>query len=823
MSKKILKRSLALGALMAFVITGNVMANDVFWNGENELKQSITNGKAVANVQDTETAGKNVAYLVVGSDENVNADIEVNANYNHNVPTQGAVAAILLNGNDQQDVKKATIEGDVNYNIKGSSSSTTTLNQGVFLQKNAVYIQKGNLNMSMNNSDNIDCNIITLRVGKNAGEDNSFAVLNGDINVRMENLTADVLNIVRVAGDSEIVHNGNVNLFAKNFAGTEADHEGISGLWCRDGGIATLIGDINMTFINDGQADKKYLNVNNIYGAGLHIDGTINHTGNIDMNFGGKPSDLFNAEQESYWGTIYNQGTIYAYINHVGTYNASENNVNTISFGTVDDNGEKVAFISNDNDSLKWSFAHFDVMNVTEGSSFYIDNNQREGYYLCGWYFLGQNKDDWYEIDDTKIHSDGGKLYLGSNTLILENKASATMNELNTNGAKISIGEGAKLNINGNLNGNATFALANLDADQVLVQEEAKGRYVAEISVGDLEEGTNISEVAMDKNGSIFDDVVGVADEVYESGSADIDENGNLVNVKKTIDSANVSVNDMAAVGLMSWRAEMNDMNKRMGELRNANGDLGVWVRMVRGESEYNSVKNQYNQYQLGYDEKLSVDKRWTVGVALSYTDAENSFVQGNGESTNKALSIYGSKLNDDGTFIDLIAKYARLENDYTAYSGQGNGEYDTNGYSFSAEVGKRIEQGKGLWIEPQVELTYGKVSSVDYVTANGVNVAQDGMESLVGRVGFSLGKDVKGGNVYARASYLYDFEGETQATLDNDAVLKQDLGGGWWEVGVGANINLSKATYIYADIEKTFGGEVDTNWQWNLGVRYSF
>ena len=33
----------------------------------------------------------------------------------------------------------------------------------------------------------------------------------------------------------------------------------------------------------------------------------------------------------------------------------------------------------------------------------------------------------------------------------------------------------------------------------------------------------------------------------------------------------------------------------------------------------------------------------------------------------------------------------------------------------------------------------------------------------------------------------------------------------------------LSKATYVYADVEKTFGGEVDTNWQWNLGVRYSF
>ncbi|MBQ9763264.1 MAG: autotransporter outer membrane beta-barrel domain-containing protein [Phascolarctobacterium sp.] len=311
--------------------------------------------------------------------------------------------------------------------------------------------------------------------------------------------------------------------------------------------------------------------------------------------------------------------------------------------------------------------------------------------------------------------------------------------------------------------------------------------------------------------------------DVYSSEKYEVNDDGSLGESFNVVDSANVSVNDMAAIGLMSWRAEMNDMNKRMGELRNANGEHGVWVRMVRGESEYNSVKNQYNQYQLGYDEKLSTDPSWTVGVALSYTDAENNFAQGNGESTNKALSIYGSKLNEDGTFIDLIAKYARLENDFTTYSGMGAADYDANGYSFSAEFGKRIQQGKGLWIEPQVELTYGKVGSANYVTENGVNVAQDSMDSIVGRIGFSLGKDIKDGNVYARASYLYDFDGETKAVLNGVETLENDLGGGWWEVGVGANINLSKATYIYADVEKTFGGEVDTNWQWNLGVRYSF
>ena len=376
----------------------------------------------------------------------------------------------------------------------------------------------------------------------------------------------------------------------------------------------------------------------------------------------------------------------------------------------------------------------------------------------------------------------------------------------------------------GTMSGEGTLNVADAKAGQMVVGDatDAKLTVATDAENVSLED---LTKVATTNNGteSAAQTVKIVGGSVYDEQTADVTGLGTVANVDKQVAAANVSVNDMAAIGLMSWRAEMNDMNKRMGELRNANGEHGVWVRMVRGESEYNSVKNQYNQYQLGYDEKLSVDKRWTVGVALSYTDAENNFAQGTGESTNKALSVYGSKLNDDGTFIDLIAKYARLENDFTVQGGQGDADYDTNAYSFSAEAGKRIQQGKGLWIEPQVELTYGKVSAVDYVTKNDVKVAQDGMESLVGRIGFSLGKDIEKGNVYARASYLYDFDGETKATLNNDAVLENDLGGGWWEVGVGANINLSKATYIYADIEKTFGGEVDTNWQWNLGVRYSF
>lgn len=308
--------------------------------------------------------------------------------------------------------------------------------------------------------------------------------------------------------------------------------------------------------------------------------------------------------------------------------------------------------------------------------------------------------------------------------------------------------------------------------------------------------------------------------------TADVNADGKITNTVYAKNTTNLGISNLAAINLMTWRQENNDMNKRLGELRDSKGEHGVWARMVRGEAEYESIKNQYNYYQIGYDEKLSTDPNWTVGMFLTRTEGNSTFRTGSAENNHTGVGVYGSYLKDDGSFIDLVAKYARIDSDFNASGGVGSGDYNTNGYSISAEYGKRFEQGNGFWIEPQVELTYGTVGAVDYTTGNGAKVRQEGMDSLVGRVGFSLGKDIKAGNIYARASYLYDFDGETEVTMSHSGisdVYEQDLGGGWFEVGLGANINLSDATHLYFDVEKTYGGDVATPWQWSAGMRWTF
>lgn len=492
------------------------------------------------------------------------------------------------------------------------------------------------------------------------------------------------------------------------------------------------------------------------------------------------------------------------------------------------------------------------TVNLTGAASYWNGNT------TVSWGYAGSQKpsDDKLKVKDFKLTiADGaqwnpnkiirtdetggnnyvsGRAYLALNNLTLNNgiinlnklegqaleieKLGGTGGIVNTNNLESSIKIGELAN---NSNGLAPSITVNGSGEiaDAIYQSKEKAQELA-----------NVVTLTSDDKKTVADKVT--TDEGIIAGRYvfDINENGvvDTTNYDYTKNTKNESISNMASIALIAWRAENNDMNKRLGELRNGNGEHGIWARMMRGESKYGaqSIKNQYNTYQLGYDKKLSNNDHWTVGAAISYTDGQSSFGNGSGENTSKGLAIYGSYLGDNGGFIDLIAKYARLDNEFDVLGGAGSGDYDTNAYSFSAEFGKRSQLANNFYIEPQVELTYGRVADVDYITSNNVKVNQDSMDSLVGRVGFAAGKNIKAGNVYIRASYLYDFDGKTNVTFSNRGIsesFSEDLGGGWFEFGVGTNINLNDATYLYFDVEKTTGGEVDTNWQWNAGVRYSF
>ena len=732
--KKTMKRSLALGALMAFVITGSAMASDALYVTNSDI--TITDGISI----NTEkrfgiVAIKGYKADIKGSEISVNVNNDTGYGIlSMNQDENGGIVHVG-DGNTEKISVSVTGKNDIigvgalrNYGKPGTLSETVLT--GKNLEINVTSTDGFATAVHSQNSTTPDS------IGNNTA---SSVVLNAE-NIKITATAKEGYSEgLSAMSQGQITVNGNLEL--------KAD----TAILARGNAIVKINEDGEHTTKIDGDMNFNYDKATS--GTKVDADVIVNLTGS---------ESYWNGNSKVTWGT-----------------------------GSIPEGLEKVTGIDlRINYGATWNPTYVEAADKGDSGTAILAQNKVT---LNGGNInLTNAKDQQIKIES--LSGDNGNIKVGSadNSLAITKENTAT-----------------------NLTVGATT------------------EYSKELAKGDIAEGLQqIADQVVDNTTgagkSAADNVTMAETGVLGETSVQVDDNGKIIveTIKEDVNSSNAGIAQMGSVALMTWRQENNDMNKRLGELRNSKGEHGIWTRMTRGESDFEGIKNQYNAYQIGYDEKLSNDKTWTVGAALTYTEGKSSFAEGTGENTHKGFAVYGSKLNEDGSFIDLIAKYARLDHEFDALGGAGNGEYDTNGYSVSAEYGKRFEQGNGFWVEPQVELTYGKIGSASYKNSEGVTVAQDGMDSLVGRVGFSLGKDIKDGNVYVRASYLYDFDGETSMSFSDGQytrTMEQDLGGGWFEVGVGTNINLSDATYVYLDVEKTYGGDVATPWQWNAGVRYSF
>lgn len=314
------------------------------------------------------------------------------------------------------------------------------------------------------------------------------------------------------------------------------------------------------------------------------------------------------------------------------------------------------------------------------------------------------------------------------------------------------------------------------------------------------------------------------------SGDLLFDQNniGYVANVKQNSSTTTIdNIKNIAATAIVAWRQEDSTLSQRLGELRESDGGQGIWVRMSRGEFEYDGeYKNQYNFFQMGYDWAAG---SWHYGAAVSHNDGQTTYTHGDGENRSTSLSLYGTWLGDKGHYADIVLKQGRLSNDFDIYTeaGHTSGDYDAWGTSLSGEYGMKVDLDGGWYVTPQAQLTLMRIGGEDYTTNNGIKVNQDSLESAVGRVGFEVGKRISdSGSIYAKASLLHDFAGSADTYLSLSGLTNsyhQDIGDTWCEAGIGFNYKTSENSYVYADVVKTFGGDVETPWQWNAGMRWTF
>lgn len=281
-----------------------------------------------------------------------------------------------------------------------------------------------------------------------------------------------------------------------------------------------------------------------------------------------------------------------------------------------------------------------------------------------------------------------------------------------------------------------------------------------------------------------------------------------------------------------NW-VEDDKLMQRMGDLRHeTNNEEGVWVRVKGGKYSGDGFSNRHTMYQLGYDDVVKENEKLKryQGVAFAYDDGKNSFNRGSGKLKAKSIGFYNTDLRNKGHYLDVVFKIYDADSDFTVFDSEGKkitGAFDNTGISLSAEYGRKKYLDEHWSIEPQAQLTLGYLGGARYTTSNGIYVSQSDPNSVLGRIGCNFMYDMDEKNtVYLKANWLHQFAGNYGVTLTNgnDSLrIDNHDHDTWFEYGLGFACMTGKNNHLYADVERSTGGSLRKNWQWNAGMFWTF
>lgn len=864
--------------ILLCLLAGSVLAANTAFAAEYTETISSGNENYSAEIKNTDgngnytyNFGTDAKLIINGESRGISLDYTENSNTNKiiinekldisvtNKDNAKAAYGIYLQGDGDKEIDRSG-GGNINVLVEDSELSAFAMGSGVYLTSPSP---SDNNVINIGNAD-IDVQVLYAKYGIDAygicgfaekGSNNKVIMGNGSINVTAESVASQTgdyyVNAYGIKAEIDTnVQTGDLDIEVTASGNKFISETYANGIRAIEGGIInTGNGDINVYAINKegqpvyadgirtyyGQVDKAggKITVKAKGNGPIEAKGVMADGGSIDTGIADVTVETISGDDDS---------------KSIGLYGLKNGEINFAggSITAVADNEDAyVAAISAEDDS---------VINVNQGTNNRIVINGNVDNFGYGAINLNLNTVD--SVLTGSIEDENG-------TLNLENDASwsatgySEVNKLTMNQGNIYVDTPSNI---GDITineysgvGNVIFKADNTDEDGIvnintssfIISDAIENSFinvgVSNASINTLDfnkakenlntlagkvyydgDKNNLNGKVIIKEGLITPEVSG--DLLFDSKR----NRGYVANVKQNSSTTTIdNIKNVAATAIVAWRQEDSTLSQRLGDLRESDGGQGIWVRMSRGEFNYDGQhENQYNFFQLGYDWARG---NWHYGAAVSHNDGETTYAQGTGENRSTSLSLYGTWLGRNGHYADIVLKQGRLSNDFDIYTeaGHTHGDYDMWGTSLSGEYGRKIDLKDGWYVTPQAQMTLMRIGGEDFTTNNGIHVRQDSLESAVGRVGFEVGKAFdKKGSIYAKASLLHDFAGSADTYLSLKGLsnsYSQDIGDTWWEAGLGFNYKVNDSSYLYADVVKTFGGDVETPWQWNVGMRWAF
>jgi outer membrane autotransporter protein len=428
----------------------------------------------------------------------------------------------------------------------------------------------------------------------------------------------------------------------------------------------------------------------------------------------------------------------------------------------------------------------------------------------------------WQMVGDNSVKSmslNGGQVRFG-----LDGFHTLSLGELSGTGVfgmKIDLdsGLGDLLSVNGQANGDFTLKVKNTGTESVSPD-------VQPLQIVHTEGG--------DAQFNLLGDKVDLGTYSYE-----LEKQGNdwfIVGSGKTISPSTQSALALFNAAPTVFMSELTTLRSRMGEVRGS-GEGGGWMRAYGSRFDAStSAGVNYRQQQrgmtFGADAPIPVSNgQLLVGLLGGYSKSDLDLSRGSsGTVDSYYVGAYSTWLSEQGYYVDAVLKLNKLQNESkVAMSDQtkAEGDYTNTAFGGSLEVGKHIKLGDDYFVEPYAQMAAVVVQGDSYTLDNGLEAKNDRTQSVLGKVGSSVGRNIalKDGGVlqpYLRAAVAHEFARNNKVTV-NDTSFNNDLFGSRAELGVGVAVTLSKNLQVHADFDYMKGNNVEQPWGANVGVRLAF
>lgn len=285
---------------------------------------------------------------------------------------------------------------------------------------------------------------------------------------------------------------------------------------------------------------------------------------------------------------------------------------------------------------------------------------------------------------------------------------------------------------------------------------------------------------------------------------------------------------------IKNFLTEVNNLNRRMGDLRDTKGETGAWARLMNSSgSGYGGFSDRHVHLQVGADRKHHFEGGdLFTGVMMTVTDSKASAESYQGKTRSVGGGLYASTLFDSGVYVDVIGKYVHHSNDYLLQTMGLKADDTAHSWYLGAETGWRYQWKPDVFIEPQAELVYGTLSGNTFNWQyNGMDVSMERKKAkpLIGRTGVEFGKTLDGRDwqVTAKAGLSYQFDlRNTGATTYRDFAGESTVYNGKdgrMLANIGIDTRIKDNTRIGLTVEKSAFGKYNVDNAINANIRYTF